>query len=175
MCSALTWAVTAETKPAPFCRSYIRNFTYTSLNMQWSVFQRTRSWYVFFFFFVLFCFFFRVEVPLCTSLLIDRWALTDTYVPGGRLTSWSSHVTFPVETSTVYPSEGVFHHIYFWPGNGQKINERHCTLFLIAGAYFAFILWKKTTWKQTVILSRKSLSGSEAACNWIRPYFTTSN
>lgn len=137
-------------------------------------FHRHTAGMCFFFHFVFV--FFSDEVPLCTSLQINRWAFTDAYVAGRSCSlDWlidPPHLTLPVKTNG---SEGVFHYVYFWPGHGHKINEWYCTLFLIAGAYFAFILWKKTTLKQTVILSRINLSGRETACNRIRPYFTTSN
>lgn len=107
MCSALTWPVTAETKPAPFCRSYIRNFTYTSLNMHSSVFPQTLCWYV--------VVFFREEVPLSTSLfeLADRLLGFNRYMYiwkelQFRVINWSSCLTLPVKQTPYTPGKVCF-------------------------------------------------------------------
>lgn len=60
-CGALTLPlpITTETKPTPFCPSYTRNLTYTSLNMHSSVFSMD----------MLMCDCFQKEVTCSTSVI----------------------------------------------------------------------------------------------------------
>lgn len=122
--------------------------------------------------------FFREEVPLSTSLfeLADRLLGFNRYVCiwkelQFRVINWSSCLTLPVKQTPYTPGKVCFITSTFGLEMDIKSMSGTAHYSWLQGPVWLLFSEKKTP----VILSRTNLSGSETACNWISPYFTTSN
>lgn len=122
--------------------------------------------------------FFREEVPLSTSLfeLADRLLGFNRYVCiwkelQFRVINWSSCLTLPVKQTPYTPGKVCFITSTFGLEMDIKSMSGTAHYSWLQGPVWLLFSEKKPP----VILSRTNLSGSETACNWISPYFTTSN